>query len=55
MNTKSIHRKKHEIEHSQMLSESNIELAWGWDIPSGTVRTNRRAQLIARQAGLGYG
>ena len=55
MNTKSIHRKKHEIEHSQMLSESNTELAWGWDSPAGKIRAIRRAQLIAKQATLGYG
>jgi hypothetical protein len=55
VNIHSKNRKNNVIDHSQFLSENNTELALDLDIPSGTVRANRRAQQIAKQAGLGYG
>ncbi len=55
MNIHTNNRKTNEINHSRLISDNNSELAWGWDTPAGKVRAIRRAKLIAKQAGLGYG
>jgi 2-polyprenyl-3-methyl-5-hydroxy-6-metoxy-1,4-benzoquinol methylase len=38
-----------------MLAEGNPEDIWGWESPAGRLRAKRRAELIARAAGLAPG
>ena len=48
-------RAKREIRHGEKLAQGNPEVAWGWSTPAGQLRAQRRAQLIAKGAGLGPG
>lgn len=48
-------RPDREIAHGRMLSRGDPELAWGWKTPAGRRRAERRAALIAKEAGLGPG
>ena len=41
-----------EIEHGKKLAENDPESVWGWGTPAGRHRSQRRARLIANQAGL---
>ena len=41
--------------HGAWLAERDPELQWGWGTPAGKLRAERRAQLIARGAGLSAG
>ena len=45
-------RGKHEIAHGSFLSQGDTERLWGWGTPAGRMRARRRAELIARAAGL---
>jgi SAM-dependent methyltransferase len=44
-----------EIEHGKRLSLGDPELIWGWGTGAGKLRARRRADLIARGAGLAPG
>lgn len=44
-----------EIVHGRRLAEGDTERIWGWGTPAGRLRAIRRAELIARGAGLGPG
>lgn len=44
-----------EIAHGRRLARGDTERIWGWDTPAGRLRARRRAELIARGAGLGPG
>lgn len=44
-----------EVAHGRKLAEGNPEDTWGWDSPAGRLRARRRADLIARGAGLAPG
>lgn len=48
-------RGDHEIAHGKFLAENGAEATWGWGTPAGKVRARRRADLIARNAGLAPG
>ena len=50
--TVSAKRVENEIAHGNKLSENDPELVWGWSTPAGKRRAQRRARLIAGQAGL---
>jgi ubiquinone/menaquinone biosynthesis C-methylase UbiE len=52
MTETSFQRAENEIAHGQMLAQNDPELVWGWKTPAGRVRARRRADLIARGAGL---
>ena len=41
-----------EIAHGKKLSGNDTEYVWGWGTPAGRRRSQRRARLIAEQAGL---
>lgn len=41
-----------EIAHGRRLAEADTERIWGWSTPAGRLRARRRAELIARGAGL---
>jgi len=51
----SQNRAEHEIRHGKKLAQRNPEVVWGWSTPAGQLRAQRRAQLIAKGAGLGPG
>ena len=53
INPPSLSRVANEIEHGRMLAESGAESIWGWGTPAGQQRARRRADMIARGAGLG--
>jgi len=42
-----------EIAHGRRLATGDTERIWGWGTPAGRLRAMRRAELIARGAGLG--
>jgi len=44
-----------EIAHGRRLASGDSEQTWGWGTPAGRLRARRRAELIARGAGLGAG
>lgn len=44
-----------EIAHGRRLAEGDTERIWGWGTVAGQIRARRRAELIARGAGLGPG
>lgn len=46
---------ENEIEHGRKLAACGPEVVWGWDTAAGRVRAARRAEFIARGAGLGPG
>ena len=48
-------RAEREIAHGRRLVEGDTERTWGWGTPAGGPRARRRAELIARGAGLGRG
>ncbi len=48
-------RASNEIAHGRWLSERDPEWVWGWGSPAGRLRAERRADLIARGAGLAPG
>lgn len=48
-------RNTNEIRHGKMLSRSHPELIWGWETPAGRLRAVRRAEIIAKGAGLKTG
>lgn len=37
-----------ELEHGKKLTEGGAEAIWNWDSPTGRVRSDRRAQLLAK-------
>jgi len=43
---------QNEIDHGRWLAEHDPEDIWGWGTPAGRLRARRRADLIARGAGL---
>lgn len=45
-------RGSREIQHGLWLAEHETEAVWGWGTPAGKLRAARRAELIARGAGL---
>lgn len=45
-------RVENEIAHGRMLAAAESEATWGWSTPAGQLRAGRRAELIARAAGL---
>ena len=55
MDRSSQNRAEHEIRHGKKLAQRNPEAVWGWSTPAGQQRAQRRAQLIAKGAGLGPG
>lgn len=48
-------RVQRELDHGKMLAERGAESVWGWETPAGRRRAARRADLIARGAGLRLG
>jgi 2-polyprenyl-3-methyl-5-hydroxy-6-metoxy-1,4-benzoquinol methylase len=46
-------RHEREVAHGRELAARGAEGAWGWETPAGRIRAERRAELIARGAGLG--
>ncbi|MBP7055377.1 MAG: methyltransferase [Candidatus Omnitrophica bacterium] len=55
LNTMSEHsraRADNEIVHGRALAVSDTEFIWGWGTPAGRLRATRRADLIAKGAGL---
>jgi 2-polyprenyl-3-methyl-5-hydroxy-6-metoxy-1,4-benzoquinol methylase len=53
--TDQVPQTEREIAHGRRLARGDTERIWGWDTPAGRLRARRRADLIARGAGLGPG
>lgn len=45
-------RAENEIAHGEWLASHDAEMEWGWGSPAGRIRADRRADLIAKGAGL---
>lgn len=40
-----------ELEHAKKLTEGGAEVIWNWDSPTGRVRSDRRAEFLAKYSG----
>lgn len=47
-----VSRAEREIRHGEWLADHDTETIWGWGTPAGKLRAKRRADFIARGAGL---
>jgi len=45
-------RTEHEIQHGEWLAARDTEKIWGWDTPAGSLRAQRRANLVSQGAQL---
>jgi SAM-dependent methyltransferase len=53
--TDQVPQAEREIAHGRRLARGDTGRIWGWNTPAGRLRARRRADLIARGAGLGPG